>query len=199
MRLTYFFYSLLILLILSCSSNDSNESKEDNVTTLKINNVYLEDPTDYSNGTNCTTGLTFDCWKWLFITDGTFTKSPSDGIYYANDDVSYIISFVDLRLLGNFSTPNIYADYNNEPNTNEVDFEGIIFYDNIVVENNTYVSSRDLTDSYTSVVFELISENNFKFEIEMLDGKIIEGSFNGPTTLINDNHNGFEPDVYWQD
>lgn len=194
---------LLSISITSCSSDRSNDS--DDIITLQVNNVYLEDPTVNSNTQCVPNGLinnnyTIDCWRDVIITDGTYTQSNSDNNFYPDNTTTYIIHFLDLQLVGDFSAPNIYEqlyDVENHIYSNQ-GTEGLIFYTDIKVENGEYKSSTDLTETEGYVKFTLISENNFSFYIEMIDGRIFQGSYSGPVNILNQEY-GFVPDIYWED
>lgn len=177
---------ILTLLILACSSNSNDgDPNQDGVVTLKVNNVYLENPSNSS-------------WVDVIVTDGTYTQSPDDDIFYADEKTTYIIHFLELQLNGDFSTPNVFEqlyDSDNDIYDNQ-GTEGIIFYINIKVENGKYVSSTDLTETEGYVKFTVHSENNFSFYIEMIDGTKYQGSYNGPVHILDQEY-GFEPDVYW--
>ncbi|WP_034257726.1 hypothetical protein [Altibacter lentus] len=175
-----------ILIAYSCSdNNDDDSNSESEFITLTVNNVYLENP---DNGTNCNPdGSSIDCWRDLIITDGTYTQSSADNIFYPDNNTTYRINFLELQLVGDFSTPNTFEQLYN-PNTDiytNNGTEGIIFYKDIVAESGNVVSSTDLTETEGYVKVELLSENNFRFEIEMLDGTKYRGSYSGQINILD--------------
>ena len=186
---------ILILLNIACSSNDNNsESNQDGVITLEVNNVYLKDPT-VSSGTVCVPNgainndYSVSCWRDLTITDGTYTQSAFDNKFYADDNTTYRIIFLELQLVGDFSTQNTFEDLydaNNDLYSNQ-GTEGIHFVSNIVVQNGNHVSSNEVPEfSVGYVKFTLISENNFTFYFEMIDGTKYQGSFNGNVNILDE-------------
>lgn len=171
---------ILILLVFACSSNSNSndgEPNEEGVITLVVNNVYLKDPSVEPG------------WRDVTITDGAYTQSASDNKFYANDNTTYRIIFLDLQLVGDFSTPNVFEevyDANNDLYSNQ-GTEGIHFVSNIVVQNGNHVSSNEVPEfSVGYVKFTLISENNFTFYFEMIDGTKYQGSFNGNVNILDE-------------
>ena len=101
---THFLLAILFLVVVSCKKSDDENSNESFIT-LNVKNVYIENP-QVPTGTDCTNdGTTISCWRDLIITDGTYKQSPTDNIFYPNEDVTYRINFLDLQLLGDLSTP----------------------------------------------------------------------------------------------
>jgi hypothetical protein len=177
---------ILIVFAFSCSTGDNNSEENNNdIITLEVNNVYVEDPVNND-------------WVDVIVTDGVFTQSSTDDVFYPDDNTTYIIHFLELQLDGDFSTPNVYEnlyDANLDQYTNQ-GTEGVIFYIDMVVENGEYISSTDLFDLVGYVKFTLISENNFTFYIEMIDGRIFKGSYSGNVNILDQEY-GFVPDIYW--
>jgi len=170
----------------SCSDDNENSESESEFITLNVNNVYLENPE--SNGTNCEPdGSSVDCWRDLIITDGTYTQSSSDNIFYPDNNTTYRINFLELQLVGDFSTPNTFEQlYNSGTDiyTNN-GTEGVIFYKDIIANNGNVESSTDLTETEGYVRISILSENNFTFEIEMIDGTKYNGSYSGQINILD--------------
>lgn len=143
---------LLSVMMVACSSETStDDSIKDGITPLLVNNVYI---LGEAKG-----------WRDIVISDGDFTKNPEDDIYYPEDNVSYVIDFLELQLGEGMDSPKTLeqtynldtGNYSNEGN------EGVIFYNNFKFNNGEYQSADDLFDIQGYVRFEVLSERSFKF------------------------------------
>jgi len=177
----------LSVMLVSCSNDSSSEeSKNDGITTLQVNNVYVQgEPKG---------------WRDIVISDGDFTRNPEDDIYYPEDNVTFVIDFLELQLGDGMNTPKILeqtyspdtGNYRNEGT------EGVIFYNNFKFNSGEYESADDLFDLQGYVRFEVLSETSFKFYIELIDGRKFQGSYTGEMTIL-DKEYSFVPDVYWEE
>lgn len=168
----------------------------DQKKSLKVKNVYLENP----EGTECDPDApTANCWRNLIITDGTYTRG-NDGILYPDDNTTYIIEFVELQLQGDFSTPNKFEHPHEEVEGTDKNkgLKGVNFYVELVVKDEEYKSSTDLSKTTKNVIFELISENNFTFYVEMNDGRKFEGNYEGTINIL-EREVDFVPGIYWKE
>lgn len=190
---------LIILTVLfSCSKNsdDKNGGDQSDNVTLTINNVYVEDPS-VPAGTECNPdfegsggNITLACWRDIIITDGAYTQSPTDGKFYPDNNTTYKIAFLEVQLVGDISTPNVFENIWDSANGvyQNRGFDAIQIYVDVIMQNGNYVSSTDLTETEGTAMIEILGPNSLRFEIEMLDGTIYNGSFNGNITILNDEY-----------
>ena len=181
-------YFLIFSIILgSCSGEDSSdETENEEITTLEVNNVYIQgEPKG---------------WTDIVISDGDFTKNPDDDIYYPEENVSYVIDFLELQLGEGMHKPKTLEQlYDHEEDLYQNEgTEGVIFYDNFQFDNGEYKTSDDLFDIQGYVKFEVVSETSFNFYIELIDGRKFQGSYSGDMTIL-DKEYSFAPDVFWEE
>ncbi|MCM8569700.1 hypothetical protein NE848_09935 [Gramella jeungdoensis] len=184
MRKLYFL--ALSVILFSCSGDSASDQSEDGIKTLEVNNVYVQgEPKG---------------WRDIVISDGDFTRNSQDDIYYPEDNVSYVIDFLELQLGDGMHEPKtLEQTYNAETDIYKNEgTEGVIFYNNFKFENGEYASSDDLFDIQGYVRFEVLSENSFKFYIELIDGRKFQGSYTGDMTIL-DKEYSFAPDVFWEE
>lgn len=182
-----FYFLFLSVLLFSCSGEDSSDNRnQDGITTLKVKNVYVQgEPKG---------------WRDIVISDGDFTRNPEDDIYYPENNVTYVIDFLELQLGDGMHEPKILEQtYNTETDIygNE-GTEGVIFYNNFKFNNGEYESADDLFDIQGYVKFEVISETSFKFYIELIDGRKFQGSYSGDMTILDQEYS-FAPSVFWEE
>lgn len=178
---------LLSVIMVSCSGeSSSDDTGDEEISTLQVNNVYVQ-------------GQPID-WTDIIISDGDFTKNPDDEIYYPEDNVTYVIDFLELQLGDGMHIPKILEQtYDAQVDVYEnKGTEGVIFYNNFKYLNGEYESSDDLFDIQGDVRFEVISETSFKFYIELIDGRKFQGSYNGEMTIL-DREYSFSPNVFWEE
>jgi hypothetical protein len=174
-------------MLISCSDESTSDDPiNDGITTLQVNNVYVQgEPKG---------------WTDIVISDGDFTRNPDDNIYYPEDNVSYVIDFLELQLGEGMHKPKkLEQTYDSQEDMYENQgTEGVIFYNNFKFKNGEYESADDLFDIQGYVRFEVISESRFEFYIELTDGRKFQGSYSGEMTILDQEYS-FAPSVFWEE
>lgn len=177
----------LSILTISCSGESSPEENSGNneINTLEVQNVYvLGEPKG---------------WTDIVVTDGEFVKG-NDEIYYPKANVTYMIDFLELQLGDGMDIPKV-LEQNYDPERNIFEnkgTEGVIFYNDFKFKNAEYQTAVDLYDIQGYVRFEVISQSQIEFYIELQDGRKFQGSFNGNITIL-DKEYSFAPDALWDE